>query len=71
MTDFIFNSDEKDDIFFITQAQDTISQAFKLGKIDIRIKDPDGICIYRPSYLCFTTSGEITIVANGDSAEYI
>ena len=54
-----------------TLVQMSISKAFKEGLMDIRIDDADGICIYQPRYLCFTSSGGITIVVDPDSLKFL
>lgn len=71
MTDSILPNDDDDITYEWTLAQASISKAFKEGRIDLRIKEPDGITIYRPKYICFTSHGNITIVADNASVEYI
>lgn len=66
----IYNNDDDDITYAWTEAQFCLSKAFKDGLIDIRLREPDGLTIYRPLYLAFTSNGQITIMVDEESAEY-
>lgn len=65
------DNDDDDIAYTWTQAQASISQAFKKGLIEVRMREEDGTSIYQPLYLAFTSSGEITIVVDRESVTFI